>query len=119
VLTSSPGSDALRQSDNDDRYVQHLRVLFRAAGIEPENEGACLSSFPLDVDLDTEVDLTSPVVAPVLPHVPQLVDQARASLNAGMAYEFGGHPLPADAVAVEYAVLMQLSRYEEPQAGAI
>lgn len=88
-----------------------MDVLFRAAG-DPELDGATLS-LPVEVDLDAAVDLTTPIVAPVSPHVPHLVEKARADLRAGAGSELGDHPLPDNARLVEDAVLMQLAKYGE------
>jgi hypothetical protein len=90
-------------------------VLFQAAGVDREQEGVS-PSLPADVDLDTAMDLTTPVLPPTRPEVPKLVEEVRATLNEGTGHVFHGHPLPDLAVGLEWAVEMQLETYETPRA---
>lgn len=90
-----------------------FETIFRALGIEPGQDGAELC-LPVDVELDALVDLTTPVVPPVHPEFPLLVDQARRRICADEADELDGHPLPDSARVVQSGALMQLGRYPEP-----
>lgn len=91
-------------------------IIFRAVGIEPGKDSAELP-LPVDVDLDAFVDLTTPVVPPVHPGFPRLVDEARTRICAVDAGEPGGHPLPDCARLVQGGVMMQLARYPESRPG--
>lgn len=93
-----------------------FETIFRAVGIEPGHDSAELP-LPLDVDFDAFVDLTTPVVPPVHPGSPRLIDEARAKICAVDADGSGGHPLPDCARLVQGGVMMQLARYPEPRPG--
>lgn len=82
-----------------------------------EEDGSLTTFLPDDVDLNAAVELTTPVAAPIMPGVSDLVERARVHLNEGTGRDDGRVPLPAPARMAEAAVLMQLATYGEPQAG--
>ncbi|MEU0947527.1 hypothetical protein ABZ379_33235 [Streptomyces canus] len=69
-------------------------------------------SLELDVDF-RRVRLTTPVLPPVHPHVPDLVEMARAELRAGALPEYPQSPLPEASHLVQDCVQQQLAGYVE------
>ncbi|MFG2463372.1 hypothetical protein ACGFWE_40855 [Streptomyces sp. NPDC048523] len=77
----------------------------------PRLPGYC-GSLELDVDF-RRVRLTTPVLPPIHPDVPEIVEMARAELRSGTLPDYPQAPLPEAGHLVQECVQQQLAGYVE------
>jgi hypothetical protein len=86
-----------------------LEVLFDQVA-----EGGRIDRFPISVDLDSVLELTSPVLPPAHPDLPEIADQVRNSLRHP---EKGRYPLARRAEALADRVRLGLEQLREASRG--
>jgi len=80
-----------------------LGVLLDQAG-----DGGTIDQFPINVDLDAVLELTSPILPPVHPDLPEMVGQVRQWLRES---DKSRYPLSNRADAVADGVRLRIERY--------
>jgi hypothetical protein len=82
-----------------------LGVLFDQVG-----EGGTIDRFPISVDLDSVLELTSPVLPPAHPDLPQIADQVHHTLRHSKKDTY---PLSHQAEALADGVRLRLEQYAQ------